>query len=261
MWIVEIIKLIGTISGTCKTFFGKYDKDIIYINVNNKLLGEDKRSIEEKIGLVGKKVVKISSLNDKHMKLHLLRMLYVWKRINWSQKYSKSIYYTGCVSVPLSVYDGYMASDKSNVSFLENNKLNNEKYLIVPDFKLVSLGVKRDIEDSIEDINVFVYGYSKEPCLDKLPCRKSIVLDYKLENEELVTNEYLNRVYQECIELFDYLDFKNVKNIHLYVAARQSVAFTVGKAIQKHHPKVYCYEYKNGQYTWKIDIKEGKIIK
>ena len=66
MWIVEIIKLIGTISGTCKTFFGKYDKDIIYINVNNKLLGEDKRSIEEKIGLVGKKVVKISSLNDKH---------------------------------------------------------------------------------------------------------------------------------------------------------------------------------------------------
>lgn len=214
MWIVEIIKLIGTISGTCKTFFGKYDKDIIYINVNNKLLGEDKRSIEEKIGLVGKKVVKISSLNDKHMKLHLLRMQYVWKRINWSQKYSKSIYYTGCVSVPLSVYDGYMASDKSNVSFLENNKLNNEKYLIVPDFKLVSLGVKRDIEDSIEDINVFVYGYSKEPCLDKLPCRKSIVLDYKLENEELVTNEYLNRVYQECIELFDYLDFKNVKNIH-----------------------------------------------
>ena len=82
-----------------------------------------------------------------------------------------------------------------------------------------------------------------------------------MENEELVTNEYLNRVYQECIELFDYLDFKNVKNIHLYVAARQSVAFTVGKAIQKHHPKVYCYEYKNGQYTWKIDIKEGKIIK
>ncbi len=261
MWILEVAKLIWNFLGTCKNFFKKYNKDIIYTNANKKFLGEDERSIEREIGIKGKHIVKIQTTNDKHMKLHLLRMKCVWKRINWSQKYSKTIYYTGCVSVPFSVFDGYMASDKSNISFLENNKSNNEKYLITSDFKLVSTEVKYDVEESLEDINVFVYGYSEEPCLSKLPCRKNIVLDYRLDKDEIVTNEYLNKVYRECIELFDYLDSKYVKNIHLYVAARQSVAFTVGQAIQKHHPKVYCYEYENGSYTWKIDIKEGKIIK
>lgn len=261
MWFIEVAKLSCNVIGTYLNYIKKYDKDIIYINVNKKFLGEDERALEREIGKGGKHRVKIQTTNDKHMKLHLLRMKYVWKRINWSQKYSKTLYYTGCVSVPFSVFDGYMASDRSTVSFLENDKLNNKRYLLTTNFELVSSEMNYDVEESAEDINVFVYGYSKEPCLDKLPCRKSVVLDFKLKQNEVVTNEYLNKVYGECIELFDYLDSKNVKNIHLYVAARQSVAFTVGQAIQKHHPKVYCYEYENGSYTWKIDIKEGKIIK
>ncbi|MCH5171568.1 MAG: SAVED domain-containing protein [Erysipelotrichales bacterium] len=256
---IELFKFVWQLIEIYKKIKKQYDKNIIYVNCNKKFLGEDMRTFEKEIGLQNSNVIQLYTLNDKYYKLHLKKMKYIWKRFNKSKKYSKTLYYTGCVSVPLAIYDGYMASNKANIVFLENNKNTNKKYIVKSSKKHIDYDINYEIENSLEDINV-VINSSYDISTDKLPKRNSIFLNVRMKNE-VISKEYLDFVYEECLKLFDYLDYKNVKNIHLYVAARQSIAFTIGSSIQKHHPNVYCYEYENGNYTWKINIKEGRIQK
>ena len=57
-------------------------------------------------------------------------------------------------------------------------------------------------------------------------------------NEEIITNEYLQKVYSTCYKLFNDLQVMGIKNIHLYIAARQCVSFVIGTAIDKRHPNL-----------------------
>lgn len=254
-----LINLILKIGAFFAKWLGGFDKDIIYINCNKKYV--DKRDVEKLIGLEGKKYVYIKTsceLSSKRKKRHFNLMKFYLILIQKSKKYNKQIYYSGFSSVPFTVYDGYCFNDNTNITFLENNKDTQEKYLINRSFfESECMSFNIDSIGSINDVNV-VINSSFNVNSELLPKRDTINVDLKM-SEEKITNEYLQRVYSTCCKLFNDLQEKDVKNIHLYVAARQSVSFVIGTAIDKRHPNVICYEFEKNKYTWSVDIINGKV--
>ena len=254
-----LINLILKIGAFIAKWLSGFNKDIIYINCNKKYV--DRRDVEKLIGLEGKKYIYINTPNElssKRKKRHFNLMRFYLIRIQKSEKYNKQIYYSGFSSVPFTVYDGYCFNDNTNITFLENNKDTQEKYLINRSFfESECMSFNIDSIGSMNDVNV-VINSSFNVNSELLPKRDTINVDLKM-SEEKITNEYLQRVYSTCYKLFNDLQAKDVKNIHLYVAARQSVSFVIGTAIDKRHPNVICYEFEKNKYTWSVDIINGKV--
>jgi len=254
--LINLVLKIGTFFAK---WLGDFDKDIIYINCNKKYV--DKRDVEKLIGLEGKKYIHIKTppeLSSKRKKRHFNLMKFYLILIQKSKKYNKQIYYSGFSSVPFTVYDGYCFNDNTNVTFLENNKDIQTKYLVNRSFfKSECMSFNVDSINSTNDVNV-VINSSFNINSELLPKRDTITVDLNM-NEEIITNEYLQKVYSTCYKLFNDLQVMGIKNIHLYIAARQCVSFVIGTAIDKRHPNLYCYEFEKNKYTWSVDIINGKV--
>lgn len=166
--------------------------------------------------------------------------------------------YGGFVSVPLSIYDGYVVGDNHNCTFICVNRDNNEVYKVeYKKNKINSDLFKMNFPKQCTEVALIINSSFK---ISENNIRYPIIkLDFLCDKQ--INNEYLNKMYSYVFDILSKCKDMGILKVHLYCSSLQPISFIIGTAIQTYHPQVIVYEFFNGEYTWGFDIKKGQYVK
>lgn len=250
--ITLIYKVFSVIRGW---LFWKNNK-IIYINSNKKI--QSMSSIDEVTSTREYKFVNCQTsfkqLTDiKFYKHHLIKMKkHLYDILRNAVDFDEMVY-SGFVSPMFAAYDGFCLGDNKKFIFIDVDSKNSKPYK-VEYFKDFSKPEKLPAPTT-EIVDVF-YSYSYE--INQIDSKNSkFVFDLRCDDE--VNAELLKKVFSFSKSVFDLCKDSKVKEIHLYISAKQPISFIIGTAIQSYHPKIIAYEYVNGEYKYPFWIQSGKF--
>ena len=246
------LTIIQKICAIFKSLFWK-NKNVIYVNSNVKIF-----NIEESKYLVKPSDVKIincqskksSSLKD--LKRHFLIMRINLFQILRNLRESSKITYCGFCSTMFSIYDGYQIGNTTNFQLIDFNK---NYYLINDNIEYSSK--KMSLDDSKKEINIVI---SSSYDISNLKIKDFPSYRFDIKEPNLLNGFYLSNIYFFVKSILDSCGDYNIKKVNLYVAAKQSVNFVVGLAIQNYHPQIYVYEYRENKFKYCMDLFNNKII-
>ena len=207
------------------------------------------------------KVLEINSRSlDRRRKIkrHFLKMKKGLYQIYRNLGNNADVMYAGYPSVPFAIYDGFSLGDNRSYTFWETQKDREKTYQISFKKKRIGKRSRFEIAGKTDEVNLLIessYGIND----DSIKCRNLPTFRFTTRCEDKITAEYLNSVYYWVLDLLDSCSEAGVKTVHLYSSSRPCVSFIVGTAIQRRHPRVIAYEYKQGKYTWGIPIQEESI--
>lgn len=235
------------------------NKEVVYIHSNKKLLDFDVLR-QEKINMHDSKIINhqyISKNPQKFSKYHFWKQRMHIYQINHNKTSNAIIAYSGFVSTPLAIYDGYMLRDTKLYKFVDINKENFHSYSCEFNNKIIKESYLHPRLNNSSEVSLIIAS-SKDINTSKLPNIPKIIFNDK---QEKVDSKYLVKVYNYVYNFLEFCNKNNVTKVHLFVAAKQPVSFVIGLAIQPYHPAVIAYEYVNGEYVWGLNIKNRKVIK
>ena len=93
--------------------------------------------------------------------------------------------------------------------------------------------------------------------MDLINNHQTFVFDQKSGSK--VNKEYLNQIYDFTKSILDEANECGVRNVNMYICAKQPISFVIGSAIQTYHPTTKIYEYSQGKYTGCINIQKGRL--
>lgn len=236
-----------------KTLFWK-NKNIVYIDSNVKNL-----NIEEIRPLIkpsDSKIIncqskKSSSLRD--LNRHFLKMRINLFQILRNIRDSSNIIYCGFCSSMFSVFDGYQVGNNIQFHLID---FRSEYYLIDSN----ALYLKKEdfiIDDSKEEINIVV---SSSYSISESKIKNVPTYSFDILEPQKIDCDYLKKVYSFIKNILDSCGGLNIKKVNIYIAAKQSVNFVVGTAIQNYHPRIFIYEYRDNRFKYCMDLFKNKIM-
>lgn len=246
------LNIIGRLWASLKAIFRK-NKNVVYIdsNVKNFNIEEGKALISPTDSkIINCQSKKSSSLKD--LKMHFLKIRINLLQIMRNLNDSSNITYCGFCSSMFSVYDGFQIGNNIRVKLIDFNS----KYYLID----VNISYDKNIiqiDDSKKEINIVI---SSSYAISKSKIKNVPTYFFDVQEPRKINRDYLNKIYSFTKNILDSCGNTDVKKVNLYIAAKQSVNFIVGTAIQSFHPKIFVYEYRDNRFKYCIDLFNSKIM-
>lgn len=257
---IEGLSLIAKIFATIRSLRWK-KKNIIYLNSNKKICNFDEICESRCVNSNDAKVINIGKKLPTHFKCyksHFKRMQYHLYQIKRNLSSNKYFAYGGFVSPMFAVFDGMQIGNVTQVELVCYDNDTNSYYSL--DYRKKSnnspSGIALD-ETCGEEINIVISSTYK---IDPSKYDSSLkTFEFEERLNKKVTNSYLQKVYGFVESVLVVTQTRNIKKIHLYIAAKQPICFVVGTAIEERHPEIEVYEYDNNEYSYSLNLKTFKI--
>lgn len=244
-------------------------RNILYINANKKTITESqlKSVISQYDDFSQVFAISNKPTNFRKYKLHFLKQRYSLFRILRNMQKIETISYSGMVSTPLSVFDGYILGDTHAYDFYDMNSQNNNLYKISYQKNRQKGKYPFSIPEGTKEVCLVIdtsYRVSKEAIKD---CPSSFYGERlskeqttgKTESGELSVED-LQDIYNYVSDFMEACSLAKVGRVHLYLSCKQPIAFIVGTAIQPGSPKTIVYEWFEGRYQWALCLQEAKLM-
>lgn len=246
------LNIIERLWALLKAFFWK-NKNIVYIdsNIKNFNIEEGRFLIKPTDSkIINCQSKKSSSLKD--LKIHFLKIRINLLQIIRNLRDSSKIIYCGFCSSMFSIYDGFRIGNNARFKLID---FNNEYYLI--DVNILQNKNITKIDDTKKEINIVI---SSSYTISKSKIKNVPTYFFDESEPKRINCDYLNKVYSFTKNILDSCSNSEIEKVNLYIAAKQSVNFIVGTAIQSFHPKIFVYEYRDNRFKYCMDLFNSKIM-
>ena len=127
--------------------------------------------------------------------------------------------------------------------------------------ELLETNITFESESVVDVVPSEIYYY----VIDKIFCVKRNNKYYnswinKDDSSGLNGKDYFVKNNSFTKNILDSCSNSEIEKVNLYIAAKQSVNFIVGTAIQSFHPKIFVYEYRDNRFKYCMDLFNSKIM-
>lgn len=180
-------------------------------------------------------------------------------------------YYGGISQVPLTFVAGTLFENTRNIQVYDWNREDEKTYLIDNGGKPLSFTVEEPESLSCNKVAIEIsltYPIDHNNSIDAVGDLPTITIKAEnLERDNTSTKEAQESVYKEFHRLLDKYSNFNVSEIHVFIAAQNSMVFQLGRQLSKRvHKKVVVWQFEvqnEHPNPWGISISNDgyKIIK
>ena len=234
--------------------------DVLYLNSNKKTISDNefKTVINQYNDWEHVFALSDKPVNFRKYKRHFLKQRFSLYKILKNIGNIKKIAYSGMVSTPLSVFDGYILGDSHSYVFYDMNNLTSKLYPISY-HKNQHLGTYSfNIPNGTDEV-CLVIDTSSPVSKDAIKVLPSYFYGKQLPKK--LTSKDLQDVFDYVSDFMDACNQAGVKKVHLYLNCKQPIAFIVGTAIQSRHPETIAYEWFLGKYQWALSLQRAKLMR
>lgn len=235
------------------------NNDIIYLNSNKKIF--DFESIDSTRSINKTKIIDNQRTRKnygfRYAKWHFFRMRILLYQMRLNLKYNPQITYTGYVSTPFAIYDGYIFGDNHNYTFYDTSKNAGKPYKVL----FNKLRKKQNIFNIPQGIQEFNLLISSSFNINKSFLNGKPYEEFNITCPDKITKDYLSEVFYYVSDFMDACRDNGINIVNIYSATRQPISFVIGTSIQSHHPLVKAYEFEKSSYTWNVEIQNNQLKK